>query len=167
MEKPKGYISAYNFFYEARYRPFKVQNPSMGNNELNKVLGQQWKDLCPEERKIWIKRGEEDKIRYLQELATYNSMSDVKTAPRIEPPDGYDYSGRLSAGGQKVKLDPSSRFQSAYNLFVKQEKQMYAPFYVGTTKSSAAMGKSASLRWRSMCTDEKELYIVLEKSLST
>ena len=105
--------------------------------------------------------GEDDKLRYLKELAEYNALTDVKVTPRIDPPEGYDYDGSITEG--KSKLNPAHRFQSAYNLFVKQERLIYASFYMGKG-SKSAMGKSASLRWRSMCHEEKELYVALEKT---
>ena len=161
MQRPKGYVSAFNFFYETKYRDLKQQQQLTDTNDLNKLIGQQWKQLLPDARIPWIKMGEDDKIRYLKDLAAYNAFTDVKVAPRIEPPQGYDYDGSITE--EKPKLNSAHRFQSAYNLFVKQERLMYASFYVGKG-SKSAMGKSASLRWKSMCNEEKELYVALEKS---
>lgn len=160
LPKPKGYISAFNFFFEANHKEFKLQHPTLSPNEAHKLLGQKWKQLNPEERSHWKKMGEDDKLRYLKELSEYNFHNDVDVAPRIDPPRGYDYSGSIAV--DVLKLKPSKRFQSAYNLFVKQERQIYASFYSGE-KSKSAMGRSASLRWKSMCQEEKDLYVALEK----
>lgn len=48
-----------------------AQNPGMTFGQLAKYTSAMYAELPPEEKAIWKQRAEDDKARYLRELATY------------------------------------------------------------------------------------------------
>jgi hypothetical protein len=104
--KPKGYISAFNFFsreirptIQARHASLSVSRVTCYSsrsrtharthartrqkNEINKLVGVAWKKLSKEGRKTFEQRGNQDKLRYLEELQQYNiEHKDMAEVPR-------------------------------------------------------------------------------------
>eukprot|EP00904_Undaria_pinnatifida_P011896 jgi/Undpi1/7837/HiC_scaffold_23.g10310.m2 len=82
--RPRGYISAFNFFVKDK-RPTYVQNRPNAqghslehNNEINKILGKVWKMATEHEKKTYEEKATADKVRYLKEMNAYR------------PPEGYE-----------------------------------------------------------------------------
>ncbi len=91
--KPRGYISAFNFFsQDQRARAYNENKeeiegagpkPSERNNTINKILGKMWKELSPKKRAIYDEMATSDKRRYLEEMKSYEpSKGFVKDVPR-------------------------------------------------------------------------------------
>ncbi|CAN0002101.1 unnamed protein product [Ectocarpus fasciculatus] len=67
--RPRGYVSAFNFFVKDKRSAYvrDAQGFSPGNNnEVNKKLGQAWKELTTEEKNCYQARSDVDKCRYLK-----------------------------------------------------------------------------------------------------
>ncbi len=92
-QKPRGYISAFNFFLQdQRSRAYNENEeeieaagpkPSDRNNAINKILGKMWKELSPSERATYDEMATSDKRRYLEEMKSYEpSKGFIKDVPR-------------------------------------------------------------------------------------
>ncbi len=91
--KPRGYISAFNFFsQDQRSRAYNENKeeiegagpkPSERNNAINKILGKMWKELSPKKRATYDEMATSDKQRYLEEMKSYEpSKGFIKDVPR-------------------------------------------------------------------------------------
>ncbi len=91
--KPRGYISAFNFFSQDQRSRACIENkklieaagpkPSDRNNAINKILGKIWKDLSPSKRAAYDEMATSDKRRYLEEMESYvPSKGFIKDVPR-------------------------------------------------------------------------------------
>jgi hypothetical protein len=97
--KPRGYISDYNFFTQ-RYRPLvSSERPELnvilhieyrvGGNKLsllqtiaiNSILGNLWKGLSKQERRLFEDQAEADKLRYWQVRNIVTAFSPLSTVP--------------------------------------------------------------------------------------
>lgn len=113
---PKRNVSAYLHYQNAMRDEFKSQNPGMSFGQLSKFTSAMYAELASEEKALWTARAEEDKARFLQELAGY------------VPPPGYDAKGDSLvpsppvAGAKrrtKKERDPNApkRAKTAYLLY--------------------------------------------------
>jgi len=68
---PKQGISAFFFFLGEQRETLKAANPDFKNPEIAQELGRRWKEMSAGERRPYLDRQEEDKIRYNKELAEY------------------------------------------------------------------------------------------------
>ena len=117
---PKRNLSAYLLYQNAMRDQFRALNPGMTFGQLSKYTSAMYAEMPPTEKEAWVGRAEEDKVRYLNELASYN------------PPPGYDEKGdaivptpvpgtttqRSSRGGKAERdVNAPKRNMSAYLLY--------------------------------------------------
>ncbi|CAO3592934.1 unnamed protein product [Absidia cylindrospora] len=55
---PKRGLSAYMFFSQANRNKVKEENPDATFGQLGKILGQKWKEMSDEEKKVREKKAE-------------------------------------------------------------------------------------------------------------
>eukprot|EP01036_Dinobryon_divergens_P025060 gene25059-33572_t len=138
--KPKRPVTGFNFFSkETRNELQKEYNFMLTNNQLNKVIGQRWTDLPDSDRQYYLDKAVRDKERYAEELALYYAQKSLTF--------------QLQAG---ELLD---RPVTAYNLFVRQEKQYV--FMTELINIQTKMGKHGGDRWCAMEENEKKLYLAI------
>ncbi|GMH86445.1 hypothetical protein TL16_g10545 [Triparma laevis f. inornata] len=63
--------SAYIFFSVAKRVTLKEAEPEMKQTDMMKKCGELWKTISEDEKAIYVKMAEEDKIRYLSEMKAY------------------------------------------------------------------------------------------------
>lgn len=101
--KPKRAMSAFFCYSQAERPNVKINHPEASFGDVARILSAQYKALSEKEMKKWVKKAEQDKIRYQEEMKHYVPMDD---------PTG---------GGKrkKAKKDPNApkRNMSAYFLF--------------------------------------------------
>mmetsp|Transcript_29053 Transcript_29053/g.41614 ORF Transcript_29053/g.41614 Transcript_29053/m.41614 type:complete len:197 (+) Transcript_29053:235-825(+) len=68
---PKRNMSAYFLYSIAMRSTFKEDNPDASFGDLAKMISVAFKGLSEDEKKMWMKKAEEDKERYLQEMEEY------------------------------------------------------------------------------------------------
>lgn len=93
MKKPKGYISAFNFFAIRARHYLNKELKNMSNNDINKYVGALWKRMSADDKAVFNRLAEEDKIRYLREVNAYNLTHEEKIIPTINPPSGFTLGG--------------------------------------------------------------------------
>ena len=70
-KKPKRAKTSYLYFCDEMRADIKKKNPNLKMGAIMKELGQMWKKLSEEEKYKYNKLYENDKIRYEEEMATY------------------------------------------------------------------------------------------------
>ena len=154
---------------------------------MNKVLGKQWKLLTDNEKIKYFELAEVDKSRYRRELDTYNQLmtSQGKLDKIIISRLNHHQLGRtvrrgsvdssctdsssatLSNESNSISECPSNqtiyRPRTAYSHFCKQEKQFVTMINATNVKLQTVMGKYFSARWKTMSSEQKRLYDLLEE----
>jgi len=110
VEEPKRIRSAYNLFFQATRPKLKEQFPHVENNEVTKMLADQWKNLSTEERREYEEAAEKDKARFTQEMESYKAWASEQ---------GQDLFEGQKASGAYRKADPNmpKPARTAYTLF--------------------------------------------------
>lgn len=65
--KPKRPKNPFIFFFTENKDKIKNEYPKMNQREIIKKSGEKWKNLKQDEKEIYIKMYQKDKIRYLEE----------------------------------------------------------------------------------------------------
>ena len=68
---PKRPISAYFFYNQERRESLKKEKPTLNNKDLIRVMSEEWNKLNDEQKKPYMKKAEDDKKRYLEEMKEY------------------------------------------------------------------------------------------------
>ena len=68
---PKRPISAYFFYNQERRESLKKEKPTLNNKDLIRIMGDEWNKLSEEAKKPYVKKAEDDKKRYLEEMKEY------------------------------------------------------------------------------------------------
>jgi hypothetical protein len=165
-----NFMTAYNFFASKFEHQFIERFSKLSPNEIHKKLGEEWKKLKALKRtKEFDDLAAKDKIRYLQDCAR------LGVPPRFNAPPGYDISGnRLeSSSNAQIRTASSSvpliqkpeRTLSAYSHFCRQEKDFVRHMMKGLNMNlQSTIGKIFKNRWTNMCPEERNLYVLLERS---
>lgn len=103
---PKKPLSSYMFFCKEKRTGFKSQNPEMKQGEISKLMGSEWRELSEKKKKKYILKADEDKLRYLDEMKSYERPSDEVLL------------------GEKVNRKKSSKEEdnTGYMLFCRDKK---------------------------------------------
>lgn len=150
-DAPKRNMSAYLLYQNAMREQFKALNPGMTFGQLAKYTSAMYSELPPQEKDLWTARAEQDKIRYLHELASY------------VPLEGYDPKGDLipelpaAKGGRKGKpekdVNAPKRNMSAYLLYQNAMREQFKRENPGMTFGQLA--KYTSHMYKNLTPEEK------------
>ncbi|CAH6418586.1 High mobility group protein [uncultured virus] len=75
--EPKAALSGYLFFSQAARPDIKARHPEYTFGEVGKALGEWWKALTPAQKAPYEQAAAQDKLRFQQELATFNRSRGV------------------------------------------------------------------------------------------
>lgn len=70
---PKRGMSAYLYFANDMRPKLKATNPDLSFSELNKKIGEKYKELSSDEREKFEKMAQKDKERYTKEMDAYSN----------------------------------------------------------------------------------------------
>ena len=157
LPKPKGYLAAFNIFVQHNRKEVEnepaVKNANYNNNQVNKLLGRRWQGLSLQQREKYQKLSQNDKARYLSEVAEYNKHmtgTDI-IIPRLK--EGLSHR-------KDHKVVSVSRVTSAYGHFTHQERQwLFHLLPRGLMENSQ---KYLNARWHNMDEEEKEMYTTFQ-----
>ena len=71
---PKRPISAYFFYNQERRETLKKERPTLDNKELIRIMSEEWNKLTDEEKKPYMKKAEDDKKRYTEQMKEYEKQ---------------------------------------------------------------------------------------------
>lgn len=69
--KPKRAKTGYIFFCQDKRKEVKKKNPDATFGEIGSALGKMWRELGEKEKAKYLKKNEDDKKRYEQEMTNY------------------------------------------------------------------------------------------------
>lgn len=102
----KRATTSYMFFVKENRKSVVDANPDMKFGEISAELGRQWKALSEKKKAKYVKLGEEEKKRYLEDVEKYG-----KPERKAKGAKGK---------GKKVKKEKKPRATSAYIFFTKE-----------------------------------------------
>lgn len=74
-------------YYSTEMRPkLKEENPDLSFGDLAKLVGQKYKELSEDDKAVYEAKANNDKKRYKEEMAQYNS----KGSNEVDESDGDD-----------------------------------------------------------------------------
>lgn len=76
---PRAPTTGYVLFQQERRQIIKKTNPEIPFAEVTKILGNEWSSLPSSEKQLYLKRAEEDKKRYREELKLYQQSEGYQT----------------------------------------------------------------------------------------
>jgi hypothetical protein len=137
--KPKRAMSAFFCYSQAERPNVKINHPEASFGDVARLLSAQYKALTEKEMKRWVKKSEQDKVRYQEEMKHYVPMDDPTGGKR-----------------KKAKKDPNApkRNMSAYFLF-----SVHIRPTVKIENPEAAFGDIAriiSAQYKALKPDERE-----------
>lgn len=152
INAPKRSMSAYLLYQNAMRDTFKRENPAMTFGQLSKYTSQQWQNLNPEEKAVWVQRSEQDKVRYDNEIKMY------------VPPMGHDAHGNLMVQkvskkrNKRIVKDPNApkRASGAYVFFAEEMRPKLMT--ENPDIKFVEMGRVLGERWRALTLEEKAKY---------
>jgi len=110
---PKGAKSAYMFFCAAKRDEVKESFPDYKMTEVSKELGRMWKEdfATEEEREEFVKQAAEDKERYTQEKAEWDSANPVgeEASKSVKDKDSKDKKSKQKDSKQKDSKEKDSK----------------------------------------------------------
>ena len=156
---PKRNMSAYLLYQNAMRDQFKALNPGMTFGQLAKYTSAMYAEMPPAEKEGWVARAEQDKARYLHELASY------------VPPPGYDAKGDAivtnpaygvkTTGRRSGKVEKDSnapkRNMSAYLLYQNAMRDQFKSDNPGMTFGQLA--KYTSHMYKNLTPEEKATWV--------
>jgi len=154
---PRRNQTAYLLFQQSIREQYKALYPEMSLGQIAKKTSQDFAEMPQEEKDLWERRAEADRVRYLQELARYI------------PPPGFDatgialsegknpYSGSFRGPVRKQDTDPNRprrhvsaflHFQNAMREKIRMEEDAGISF--------GQMSKRAAQLWEGITPEEKQ-----------
>lgn len=88
---PKRASGAYVFFTNEMRPKVLVEFPGIKFVELGKVLGERWRALTPQQKKLYEGMAAEDKVRFQMEMQQYTANQAAAAAPPPPPPPQEHY----------------------------------------------------------------------------
>ena len=79
-------MSAFFFYISSRRGQLKAQKPDLGNTEIVKLMGDEWKAMTNDAKSKYEKLASDDKARYEKELAAYNAKKPDAAPKKAEKP---------------------------------------------------------------------------------
>ena len=84
---PASVSSAYAFFFKDTQASVKTQNPNAKFGEVSKIVAQMWEAMGDEDKFIYKKKNEQDKVRYEREMTDYKERQEgQKDVSAVVPP---------------------------------------------------------------------------------
>lgn len=146
---PKRGMSAFMIYANQVRNDVKDDNPGISFGELGKKLGELWRGLSDEEKRPFQDQALQEKGRYDQQKAAYESMK-----PMYADDDEEDDRGRR----KKKKKDPNApkRGMSAFMIYANEVRNEVKNDNPGITFGE--LGKMLGELWRGLSEDEKRPY---------
>ncbi|KAJ6244759.1 high mobility group protein dsp1 [Anaeramoeba flamelloides] len=80
--KPKGVRTSYQFYSSAVWKYVKKDYPDYSTGGISKEIGKRWKELPEKDKEKYVRKSDQDKIRYEKELKEYNRKLKSKSGKK-------------------------------------------------------------------------------------
>lgn len=170
-DAPKRFKSAFIIFSAEKHKEIKAglleDGKAVKTTEIAKLVSEQWKNLDPEERKIWDEKAEKDKLRYEAEKAIYKGPWKIPSnkrkakdpsAPKRPMSAFLAYSNSRRA---KLKQEhPKSTNADLSRMLSKTWKELDPQTraeYMAEERKLRDIYKEAMTEWRKKCAEQKKV----------
>jgi hypothetical protein len=75
---PKAPLNGYLVYFNRERTEMHQKNPQIGFGELTRIIANKWKEMNNEDKQKYISEAEQDKERYLKEMADYKKSDSYK-----------------------------------------------------------------------------------------
>eukprot|EP00041_Stephanoeca_diplocostata_P026683 m.723326 g.723326 ORF g.723326 m.723326 type:complete len:231 (+) comp23019_c4_seq1:238-930(+) len=140
-EKPKRVLPPFMFFSVAMRPKVQAEYPHLSFGDRAKKLSELWKNLSPQERKVYEDKTEQDKLRHAEEMRLYVPNPDLPK-PRKRK--------RQRAEGEPKKPLPT------YLLFARDVRAGLKAEHPNA--SVAEIARMIGEQWRNLSSDEAQAY---------
>jgi hypothetical protein len=82
---PKKGLSSYMCFFKENREDIKTKNPEAEFGEIGKLIGAAWQALSEAEKAVYVKKSEQDKKRYENEMTEYAEGEEKPKAKKATP----------------------------------------------------------------------------------
>lgn len=139
--KPKGRMSAYAFFVQNRREHYKKQQLKVEFADFSRECSDRWKRITDGDKEKFIKKAQEDKVRYDAQMKDY-----------VPPPDA------TRGRGRRKKRDPNlpKRPLSAFMFFCQDKRPLLKE--KNPRASIGDIAKDLGKAWKVMNDVQKEPY---------
>lgn len=72
---PKHPLSPYIFFTQAMRETIKSENPGLAPKEVMSKLGEKWRELSEDDKKVYQAQADADKLRYQREKEAFEGAA--------------------------------------------------------------------------------------------
>jgi len=152
---PKRYLSPYLLYQNAMRDTFKKEFPQYSFGQLSKHTSLKYRDLSPEEKKVWEEKSAADKARFDAEMKEY------------KPSPGFDEKGmklELDLGpfskkkkGKKYRdPDAPKRCKGSFVYFTEDVRPKLITEFPEMT--FIEMGHLLGERWRALTPEQRKVY---------
>ncbi|SMQ50344.1 unnamed protein product [Zymoseptoria tritici ST99CH_3D7] len=137
--KIAGPRNAYVLYFQHRQAQVPAEHPGLRQQEIAKIIGEQWRTLEVEIKKEWYALADEEKKRHQAQYPYY----------RAQPK-----SGRRNAYPAEMGFTPAVQELTSYNLFFQQTHIHITAEHPGIHQTEVV--RIIGERWRSLSPEEKE-----------
>jgi len=117
---PKKPLTAFMLFNIAQRPTIRKETPSANFIELGKIVGEKWKGLGPDDKKIYEERARDDKERYAKELTNYKLLP--KDIPNSESSESSEPSKSVSSESSESEGDDHANPIQKLDQLISQSK---------------------------------------------
>ena len=153
---PRRNQTAYLLFQNTIREQYKALYPEMSLGQIAKKTAQDFAEMSPEDRELWERRAEADRVRYLQELARYIPPAGFDATGNALSEGKNPYSGSFRGPVRKRETDPNRprRHVSAFLHFQNHVRDKIRE--ENPTISFGQMSKRAAQLWEGITPEEKQ-----------
>ena len=153
---PRRNQTAYLLFQQSIREQYKALYPEMNLAQIAKKSAQDFATMSPEDRELWERRAEADRVRYLQELARYIPPAGFDATGNALSEGKNPYSGSFRGPMRKRETDPNRprRHVSAFLHFQNHVRDKIRE--ENPTISFGQMSKRAAQLWEGITPEEKQ-----------
>lgn len=158
LEKPIPPPGVFGLYLREKSDEFRSKNAYLNQNELIRLIGDQWKELPSTERDNYRKLYLEKVSQYNQQLIEFeDSMDDNQ---RIVQALKDDYENAMNDSAAKVPVEFPRRPATAFAHFLQAARETFPK---NENQSTADWNESMAQQWRHMNESEKKKFRVASK----
>lgn len=154
-DAPKAAKSSYMFYSQDKAKSLKIDNPTLKQSEVFKIVGDAWMALSADEKVTYEEKAAKDKSRYQREMSSY--------VPPIGTSSGSGSGkSKAAAGGaggkRKAPKDSNApkKNMSSYFFFTAANRDRVKKDNPGL--SVTEMSREFGLQWNALSKDDKTVY---------
>ncbi|KAK3586892.1 hypothetical protein CHS0354_017689 [Potamilus streckersoni] len=124
VNAPRKPATGYVLFAIEKRQEVKAQNPNLSFSDITKCLGQNWSNLSPEEKQVYLDKAEEDKKRYIEDMKKFQQSETYQSFLKKKKQELAENGGSLEDDTFDTLIDLEEN-EGANELFCKVCNQYF------------------------------------------